>query len=86
MRFRLYHKPSNTVKAGAYLLDDAYTALTKMPPLDAGDYLVVKDEQPDAAIDQCIAAIDKLRGPDLREGNSILEGAMYTLEALKAKP
>lgn len=50
MRYRLFHKPTRTVRAERYLLEsDAYAALTAMPPLEAADYFVVVDDPTTAA-------------------------------------
>lgn len=45
MRYRLFHKPTRTVRADRYATEaDAYAALGKMPFTESADYFVVIDE------------------------------------------
>lgn len=45
MRYRLFHKPTRTVRADRYATEaDAYAALGKMPFTESADYFVVVDD------------------------------------------
>lgn len=50
MRYRLFHKPTRTVRAERYATEaDAYAALGKMPFTESADYFVVVDDPTTAA-------------------------------------